>query len=290
MAAPVTALQADWLGASRRATEALRAILAASPTSQERVRETGERGEGGDRTLVIDQAAEDAVFEELDRLHAEGARFCAISEERGVVDFGDDAVRVVIDPLDGSLNAKRGLPHHAISIAVADGPTMADVVFGYVYDFGPGEEWVARRGEGAWLGGRHLDDPPPERRDRDGRLEIVAVESVEPRHILGAIDALEVHVHRIRALGAMAVSLCQVAAGRVDGMVSLWRTRAVDVAAAQLIVRETGAHVAFLGDGDPLSAPLDIPPHAPVVAALTERGLTELSSVPAWRAPQPGGT
>jgi len=283
--APATTLQADWLGASRRATDALRAILAANPTSRERVRETGVRGQGGDRTLVIDQDAEDAVFEELDRLHREGARFCAVSEERGVVDFGDDAVRVVIDPIDGSLNAKRGLPHHAISIAVSDGPTMADVAFGFVYDFGPGEEWVARRGEGAWLNGRHLDDPPPERRDREGRLELVAVESVEPRHITVALEALEDSVHRIRALGAMAVSLCQVAAGRVDGMVSLWRTRAVDVAAAQLIVRETGAHVAFLGDGDPLSAPLEIPPHAPVVAALTERGLAELSAVPAWKGP-----
>jgi myo-inositol-1(or 4)-monophosphatase len=280
MAVPASALQADWLGASRRATAALRGILADHPTSRERVVETGERGEGGDATLVIDQAAEDAVFAELDRLHARGARFCAVSEERGVVDFGDDAVRVVIDPIDGSLNAKRGLPHHAISIAVADGPTMADVAFGYVYDLGPDEEWVARRGEGAWLNGVHLDDPPPERRDRDGRLEVVAVESVEPRYLAGSLDALQGTAHRVRALGAMAVSLCQVAAGRVDGMVSLWRTRAVDVAAAQLIVRETGAQVAFLGDDGPLGAPLDVTPHAPVVAALTERGLAELSAVP----------
>ena len=56
---------------------------------------------------------------------------------------------VVIDPIDGSTNAKRGLPHHSLSIAVADGPTMADVVFGYVYDFGPQEEWTATRGGGA---------------------------------------------------------------------------------------------------------------------------------------------
>ena len=53
--------------------------------------------------------------------------------------------RVVIDPVDGSLNAKRGLPLYALSIAIADGPTMADVVLGYVYDLGNGEEWIARR-------------------------------------------------------------------------------------------------------------------------------------------------
>src|SRR5207253_4736658 len=121
----------------------------------------------GDQTLVIDAAAEDAVFGELDRLHAAGARFTAVSEERGFVAFGSDEVLVVIDPIDGSMNAKRGLTHHALSIAVADGPTMADVVFGYVYDLGPGEEWRAEQGAGALL-----DDAPVrpqrERRPPDG--------------------------------------------------------------------------------------------------------------------------
>src|SRR3954467_9384630 len=141
------ALQADWLGACRTARDQLQRILHERPTMDERVEETGTRGEGGDRTLLIDKEAEDAIFAELERLHGEGFRFTAISEERGEVDFGDGAVRVVIDPLDGSLNAKRGLPAHALSIAVADGPTMGDVFFGFVHDLGSGEEWVARRGE-----------------------------------------------------------------------------------------------------------------------------------------------
>src|SRR5256885_7764079 len=141
------AREAAGLGACRTATAELRRVLEERPTTRERVEETGTRGEGGDRTLVIDQHAEDAVFAELDKLHAGGLRFTAISEERGEVDYGDAGVRVVVDPLDGSLNAKRGLPAHAISIAVADGATMADVAFGFVYEFGTGEEWVARRGQ-----------------------------------------------------------------------------------------------------------------------------------------------
>src|SRR3954454_3841909 len=163
------ALQADWLGACRTARDQPARILRERPTMDERVEETGTRGEGGDRTLVIDQQAEDAVFAELERLHGEGYRFTAVSEERGEVDFGDASVSVVIDPLDGSLNAKRGLPAHALSIAVADGPTMADVAFGYVYDFGAGEEWVARRGEGVLLDGTPLPSAPAERCDDDGR-------------------------------------------------------------------------------------------------------------------------
>src|SRR6187455_3343679 len=118
----------DWLGACRRSAAAISAMLEDRPTIAERVRETGTRGEGGDRTLLIDEAAEDVVFAELEQLHDAGARFCALSEERGVVDFGATDVRVVIDPIDGSVNAKRGLPHHALSVAVAHGHTMADVV------------------------------------------------------------------------------------------------------------------------------------------------------------------
>ena len=76
----------DWLGASRAAAEALGAILASRPTMAERVVETGERGEGGDRTLEIDAAAEDAVFAELERLHEAGPRFTLVSEVRGTVD------------------------------------------------------------------------------------------------------------------------------------------------------------------------------------------------------------
>ncbi|MBJ7328401.1 MAG: hypothetical protein JHC95_00800 [Solirubrobacteraceae bacterium] len=275
-------LTADWLGACRRAADGLRAVLVEHPTSRERVAETGTRGEGGDQTLVIDSAAEDAVFVELDKLHADGARFTAVSEERGVVDYGDPDVLVVIDPIDGSLNAKRGITHHAISIAVAEGPTMADVVFGFVADIGAGEEWSAWRGEGARHNDVLITDPPPERRDIHDRLELVAIESADPRWIAQSLPGLERHVHRIRALGSIAITLCQVATTRVDGAVSLWRCRAVDAAAAQLIVRESGGLVAFPGmPGGPLSAPLDLHPHAPVVAARTQQALDQLAEIPA---------
>jgi myo-inositol-1(or 4)-monophosphatase len=274
------ALDADWLAACRRAGEGLRTVMRENPTSSERLRETGETGGGGDRTLCIDQAAEDAVFAELERFHDDGLRFCAVSEERGVVDFGDDTVRVVVDPIDGSTNAKRGLTHHALSIAVADGPTMADVAFGYVLDLGPEEEWWARRGEGAWLDGVAID-PPPERRTSEGKLELVAIESASPRWLGAAGDELEATVGRVRVIGSMAIALCQVAACRVDGMASLWRCRAVDVAAAQLIVRESGGVVAFTHADEPLGAPLDLEPRSPVVAARTAQALAELSRLPA---------
>lgn len=282
MTASHPALVHDWLGACRRAADGLRAVLRDHPTSRERVVETGERGGGGDRTLVIDAEAEERVFAELRTLHDAGARFTAVSEERGVVDFGDPDLLVVIDPIDGSLNAKRGLPHHAVSIAVADGTTMADVLFGYVCDLGPGEEWHAIRGGGAFLDGHPLAEAPPERHAADGRLELVAIESADPRWLALASENLVAATRRVRAIGSIAVSLCQVAATRVDGMASLAATRAVDAAAAQLVVRESGGRVAFLGCPDgPLGAPLDLQPHYPVIAARSEETLGRLAAVPA---------
>jgi myo-inositol-1(or 4)-monophosphatase len=274
-----SAAEPDWLAACRRIVAELRVMLAAHPSTRERAVVVG-RGEGGDRTLVIDQAAEDLIFAELARLHAAGASFTAISEERGEVAFGGGPVRVVIDPIDGSMNAKRGLSPYAVSIAVADGPTMADVVFAFVCDLTSGEVWTAIRGGGAWLDGEPLVVGDTERRNRDGRLELVAIESAHPKRIAESGHELSTIAHRVRMFGSIAFALCQLAAGRVDGMATLWRCRSVDVAAAQLIVRESGGLVAFTAYEDPLGAPLDLVSHSPVVAARTAAGLAELATLP----------
>jgi len=270
----------DWLAACRRIAEQARAMLAAMPATAQRAVVVGD-GEGGDRTLVIDREAEDIVFAELARLHEAGARFVAVSEERGEVDFGGGPVRVVIDPIDGSMNAKRGLSPHAVSIAVSDGPTMADVLFGFVCELSGGEEWTATRGGGARLGGAELAGGAAlERRSRRGLLELVAVEAAHPHLVAAAGPALARVAHRTRTSGSIAWSLCQLAGGRLDGMATLWSTRSVDVAAAQLIAREAGALVAFTAYEDPLAAPLDLVSRTPVIAARSAAGLAELATLP----------
>jgi myo-inositol-1(or 4)-monophosphatase len=124
----------DWLGFCRRAAGAARDAVHAYATTAERGVETG-RGEGGDTAYVIDRAAEDAIFAEIEAL---GVPLVAVSEERGEVEAGGGSeIRVVIDPVDGSLNAKRGLPFACVSIAIASGPRMADVEVGWVSELEP---------------------------------------------------------------------------------------------------------------------------------------------------------
>jgi myo-inositol-1(or 4)-monophosphatase len=230
---------ADWLGFCRRAASAAREAVAGFETTAERSLETG-RGEGGDTSLVIDRAAEEAILGVFEAL---AVPVTVVTEERGELELsGGGPVRVVVDPIDGSLNAKRGLPSACVSIAVAGGPAMADVDVGYVVELDRPREWWALRGQGAWCDGRALARLEP------GPLEVLGLETARPRLVAAAAEAiLAVEARRLRVLGSVALSLCMVAAGKLDAMVTLWEVRSVDVAAAQLLVREVGGAVALPG-------------------------------------------
>jgi myo-inositol-1(or 4)-monophosphatase len=249
---------ADWLALCRAARADVDSVLARLPGRAEREPVVG-AGEGGDETTEVDAAAEAAV---LARFRDEDVRI--VSEEAGVVGAG--RYTVVVDPIDGSLNAKRGIPFFSLSIAVADGETMDDVVFGYVHDFGTGEEWTAARGRGAFLRGRPLVERPKD------ELEMVAFEATTVADVARDAELLRGSVHRLRIMGSLAVSLCHLAAGRLDAVVSPEAVRSVDIAAGALLVRERGLGIE-LPEAPPFgSAPLDLVRRSRVVAA----GTTEL--------------
>jgi myo-inositol-1(or 4)-monophosphatase len=247
----------DWLTLCRAAVEDVRGVLAELPRRSDREPVVGS-GKGGDETTAIDAAAERVIlarFAGLDGL-------TIVSEEVGVI--GDGATFVVIDPIDGSLNAKRGIGFFALSIAVASGPTMGDVDFGFVHDFGTEEEWTATRGEGARLDGRLLDGELPKE-----RIEILAFEATLTASVAEKAAAVVDLAYRLRIMGSLALSLCHLAAGRIDAVCSLKPARAVDIAAAQLLVRERGLAI-DLPDAPPFAAaPLDVEGRSRVVAAGT---------------------
>lgn len=270
------AVELDWTAACRRMVALMEDVFARYPTFADRNIHVG-RGAGGDNTLAIDEAAEDAVFAVLEQVASEhDVCLSVVSEERGEVRIGEgESVRVVVDPIDGSLNAKRVGMAYSLSVAVATGDTMADVVYGFVHDFGGGEQWTARAGRGAWLGERSLDPAEP-----GNDLEVVGLESAKPAFITPELmRAFDGRVARLRAVGSIALTLCQVAAARFDGMLSLRPCRSVDAAAGQLIVREAGGHVIFGDAQAPLAAPLDLTPYKPVVAARDEKRARFLADV-----------
>ena len=246
----------------RRAAEQHARLFADEPTIAGRTVYEGV-GSGGDHALALDRRCEDIVFAELQDLHQRSGRdFVAISEERGEVPFGspDADWRVVIDPIDGSLNTRRTIPAHCLSVALASGSAMADVEWGYVHEFGAGEEFVARRGAGAQLNGRELRAVGP-----GYGLEVVGLESADPKRIAPVVDELVGKAYRVRVIGSIAITLCYVAAGRLDAMLSARSCRSVDAAAAQLVVSEAGGAVEFAGYALD-EAPLALDARYPVLA------------------------
>jgi myo-inositol-1(or 4)-monophosphatase len=255
----------DWLGLCRAAVEDVRDVLAQLPLRSDREPVVGS-GKGGDETTAIDAAAERAILARFAGLEG----LTIVSEEVGTIGTGETFV--VIDPIDGSLNAKRGIGFFAVSIAVASGPTMGDVDFGFVHDFGTEEEWTATRGEGARLDGKLLEGEPPKE-----QIEILAFEATLTSSVAEKAAAVVDVAYRLRIMGSLALSLCHLAAGRIDAVCSLKPARAVDIAAAQLLVLERGLAIE-LPDAPPFAtAPLDLEGRSRVVAAGTTEVCRQLA-------------
>jgi myo-inositol-1(or 4)-monophosphatase len=255
----------DWLALCRDAVDDVRGVLEELPRRADRETVMG-AGEGGDETTAIDAAAERVILARF----ADVEDITIVSEEVGKV--RDGATYVVIDPIDGSLNAKRGIGFFSLSVAVASGPTMGDVHFGFVHDFGTNEQWTASTGKGAELNSRPLDGDLP----RD-QIEILSFEATRTASVAEKAAAVVDLAYRLRIMGSLALSLCHLAAGRVDAVCSLKPARSVDIAAAQLLVRERGLAI-DLPDAQPFAAaPLDVEGRSRVVAAGTPELCTRLA-------------
>ncbi len=187
--------------------------------------DTADWGEAGTRDGQhhSDLAADAAALAVL------GARgFAVLSEESGLT-VGERDVTVVLDPLDGSTNASRGLSWWAISLCAVDvhGPVAALVV-----DLRHGDRWAAVRSGGSTRNG----EPITPSRCTDIGDAIIGINGVPAGHGGWA---------QFRALGATALDLCAVADGTLDGYLDcttdslgVW-----DYLGASLICREAGASV-----------------------------------------------
>ena len=205
------------------------------------------RGADGAPSARIDRAAEAAVLKALD---ASGERLNVLSEEAGFLDRGGDST-LVLDPVDGTHNALRGVPAYSVSIALGHGH-LADVEEGIVRDMVTGQTYHAAKGRGATLDGK-----PIHARTYNPKDVLFSVYLGTNAHADGARVAAK--ARRVRNLGAASLDLCLVARGAADAYFMHSSTvnsklRAVDIAAGTLIVREAGGLVLDLEGRD-----LDIP-------------------------------
>lgn len=192
----------------------------------------------------VDQEVEAVIAEALHQAYPDHG---IQGEESGQL-YPPGEMNWVIDPIDGTLNFVRGIPHFCISIAALQGRRVEHAV---VVDPVRNEEFVASRGQGAQLNGKRMRVTTPSRLD-----EAVLVSGIPPATIRKhgpayfpmLADVTEKSV-AVRRLGSAALDLAYVAAGRVDGMfelgLSLW-----DIAAGALLVTEAGGFVGDFSGGD----------------------------------------
>jgi myo-inositol-1(or 4)-monophosphatase len=237
----------DWLPVFRGIAAQIRATIAPLAGSAAGRQVVG-AGAGGDQTIELDRLAEEVAVQHLEQAYRHGFRFRLISEELGERDFGGD-FPLLVDPLDGSYNAKSGLPYYAVVLAATSGDQIGDVELGYVQNLVTGDEFHAVRGGGAFRNGKPLQ---PESAPFDGRtialVQLDAPTGVEPRESAGPILA---HAEKIRQLGSAALNLCHTAAGGIALQVTPAPVRSFDLAGPLRILLEAGG-VASSFEGGPV--------------------------------------
>jgi len=224
-----------------------------------RAAEKVQKGAGGDISMQIDLIAEKVV---IDTLENENANLLLISEELGEKYIGnkEKAIKsqnvLIIDPVDGSNNAVRGIPYCSISIAYAIGRTINDIKKAVILDLNTKDIYWAIKGEGAYLNNSRIHVS-----DLDITDNCFFELNLPMKNFFKHIDNLRPifrRFYRIRVLGSSALTLCQLAKGSMEAFINLRETnRLVDVAAGLLILKEAGGRI-FSLDGKEIEEELSI--------------------------------
>ena len=236
----------EWLAAFEAAGRSVRSVVAPLLGSEAGRSEVG-IGAGGDRTVELDRLAEEAALTELRDFASAGHPCSVLSEEVGPVDLGAEYPRIILDPVDGSLNAKQGLPLAAVMLSLQVGPRVADLRLGWLINLFSGERWHAVRGAGAFRNGVLITPLPPS--GRPGRIGVLGIES-SPRELCKVQPLIEC-ASKVRLLGSMAVSLAHTATGGIEVFAAPIRARIFDLTAGLLMVAEAGGMITDL-EGRPL--------------------------------------
>ena len=212
-----------------------------------------------DYVTSVDKAAEAEIIEIIQKSYSDHT---IISEERGALEGKDSDIQWVIDPLDGTTNFVKGLPHFSVSIAIR---VKNRTEVGVVYDPIRNELFTAVRGEGAKLNEVRLR--VDSQNELNGAILATGFPFKQPSLMptqFAIMNNLIDEAADFRRTGSAALDLCYVASGRVDGYFEMG-LKPWDCAAGDLIVREAGGLVCdfnaghgYLRSGNIVAAPARI--------------------------------
>ena len=211
-------------------------------------------GADGTATKFIDRLAENVA---LDLINKSKVKVNVLSEEAGFID-NDGKYTFVLDPLDGTRNAYRGIPFYSVSIGIGKN-CISDVEYGIVKNIPTGDVYTAEKGFGAYLNGKRFCVP-----------EIPDKELLSSLALGKNFDKVTLKFARkdkVRSLGSSSLEMCMVAIGGLDYfIVGKEYLRVIDIAASTLILREAGGFVTNIL-GEDLDMPFDLEERTSVIAA-----------------------
>lgn len=192
----------------------------------------------------VDKEAERLLVEKL-RILLPEAGF--ITEE-GTAEPGDPtALNWIIDPLDGTTNFIHGLPIYCVSVGLAQGKTP---IVGVIHEPNLDEMFYAWQGGGSWCNGVKLQVSGVEKLSQSLLATGFPYYRFEKHRLyMEILEILMQKTHGIRRLGAAAVDLAYVAAGRFEGFYE-YNLHSWDMAAGVLLVQEAGGKVTDFKGGD----------------------------------------
>lgn len=222
-------------------------------------------GADGTPTHKIDEYAENAAIKVLEDT---GKSLILISEEIGTIKIGDESAEAVIimDPLDGTTNALKNLPCYGISIAIGklnddsdlENVTLTDIEVAYVKNFPTNDVYTAVKDRYSTKNNNLIQVSNV----KEAKKATVSTYIYRTRRDLNKIFS---NVRRMRIMGAIAVEMCYLAEGVYDVFLDTQAVRVLDIAAAQLIIREAGGYITDI-DSNELSSQIDLHAKTTIVA------------------------
>ena len=230
------------------------------------------RGAGGDISRKIDIVAEKTVLDYLKKINFE----CVVlGEECGRVELSDNPKGyLIMDAIDGSANAVRGIPFFCCSLAFATENKLSSITDAVVTNLLNGDLYWATKGKGAYLNDTkiHVNNKKP-----IYRIVGVNTSGASPELMSRLQPVLKSHNHP-RHFGSIALEMAFFARGLMDVLIDLReKIRILDIAAGYLLIKETGGLILDV-DLKPLDSELSFQARLSFIAAANQEILDDIMS------------